>query len=200
MRSGIILAGGRSMRFGGGEKSLRPVNGRPMICHVREAILPLVDEIVVSVRDEEQRNRVFPYLLDGNNAFAYDRFHDVGPLAGVLESLKAARGEYVVIVACDMPFVSTRAIELLFLRAQGHDAAVPRGPDDFLEPLHAVYRREPMIRAVEESLRRGEHRIASPLRHLKDVVYVPYDEIRAIDPELKTFRNINRAEDMPPSS
>jgi molybdopterin-guanine dinucleotide biosynthesis protein A len=65
MRSGIILAGGRSTRFGGGEKSLKPVNGQPMICHVREAIKPLVDEIIVSVRDEVQRNRVFPYLLDG---------------------------------------------------------------------------------------------------------------------------------------
>ena len=56
-----------------------------------------------------------------------------------------------------------------------------------------------MIRAVEESLRRDEHRISAPLRHLKDVVYVPFDEIKAVDPELKTFRNINRAEDMPSS-
>jgi molybdopterin-guanine dinucleotide biosynthesis protein A len=197
MRSGIILAGGRSTRFGGGEKSLKPVNGQPMICHVREAIKPLVDEIIVSVRGEEQRNRVFPYLLDGNNAFVYDELSDIGPLAGMLPSLKAARGEYVVVVACDMPLVNTRAIELLFEKAKGHDAAVPIGDDGFLEPLHAVYRREPMIRAVEESIKKGERRIASPLNHLKDVVYVPVDQIRKVDPELKTFLNVNRAEDLP---
>lgn len=200
MRSGIILAGGRSTRFGGGEKSLRAVDGKPMICRVREALLPVVDELVISVRDERQRDLVFPFLSEGNNAFAYDRLYDIGPLAGVLESLKAARGEYVVIVACDMPFVNSAAIDFLFAKAQGHDAAVPLGPGDFLEPLHAVYRREPMIRAVEESIRGDERRISAPLRHLKDVVYVPFDEIRAVDPELKTFRNINRAEDMPPSS
>jgi molybdopterin-guanine dinucleotide biosynthesis protein A len=200
MRSGIILAGGRSTRFGGGEKSLRAVDGKPMICRVREALLPVVDELVVSVRDERQRDLVFPFLSEGNHAFAYDRLRDIGPLAGVLESLKVARGEYVFIAACDMPFINSRAIELLFEKARGHDAAVPLGPSDFLEPLHAVYRREPMIRAVEESLRLGEQRIASPLRHLKDVVYVPFDDVRAVDPELKTFRNINRAEDMPPSS
>ncbi|HEY3272465.1 MAG TPA: molybdenum cofactor guanylyltransferase [Methanocella sp.] len=200
MRSGIILAGGRSTRFGGGEKSLRAVDGKPMICRVREALLPEVDELVVSVRDERQRDLVFPFLSEGNHTFAYDRLRDIGPLAGVLESLKAARGEYVFIAACDMPFINSRAIDFLFEKARGHDAAVPVGPNDFLEPLHAVYRRESMIKAVEESLRLGEHRIASPLRHLKDVVYVPFEEIKAVDPELKTFRNINRAEDMPNSS
>jgi molybdopterin-guanine dinucleotide biosynthesis protein A len=199
MRSGIILAGGRSTRFGGGEKSLRAVEGKPMICRVREAVLPVVDELVVSVRDEQQHGRVFPFLIGGSQTIAYDRLRDIGPLAGVLESLKAAKGEYVFIAACDMPFISTKAIAFLFEKAKGHDAAVPKGPGDYLEPLHAVYRREPMIRAVEESLAAGEHRIASPLKHLKDVVYVPYDEFKKIDPELKTFRNINRAEDMPSS-
>jgi molybdenum cofactor guanylyltransferase len=200
MRSGIILAGGRSTRFGGGEKSLRAVDGKPMICRVREALLPVVDELIVSVRDECQRDLVFPFLSGGSHTIAYDRLRDIGPLAGVLESLKAARGEYVFIAACDMPFINSKVIDFLFEKARGHDAAVPQGPGDFLEPLHAVYRREPMIRAAEESLARGEHRIASPLKYLKDVVYVPFEEIRAVDPELKTFRNINRAEDMPPSS
>ncbi len=200
MRSGIILAGGRSTRFGGGEKSLRAVEGKPMICRVREALLPVVDELIVSVRDEGQRDLVFPFLSDGTQTFAYDRLRDIGPLAGVREALKAARGEYVFIAACDMPYVNSRVIDLLFEKARGHDAAVPKGPGEFLEPLHAVYRREPMIRAVDESLAAGEHRIASPLRHLKDVVYVSYGEIKAVDPELKTFRNINRAEDMPAST
>jgi len=197
MRSGIILAGGRSTRFGGGEKSLRAVDGKPMICRVREALLPQVDELVVSVRDEGQRDLVFPYLSGDEQTFAYDKLRDIGPLAGVLESLKAARGEYVFIAACDMPYISPGAIAFLFEKARSHDAAVPVGPNDFIEPLHAVYKREPMIRAVEEALGKGERRIASPLKHLKDVVYVPFDEIRAVDPELKTFRNINRAEDMP---
>jgi molybdenum cofactor guanylyltransferase len=197
MRSGIILAGGRSTRFGGGEKSLRAVEGKPMICRVREALQPVVDELVVSVRDERQRDLVYPFLSEDNHAFAYDRLQGIGPLAGVLESLKLARGEYVFIAACDMPFINSQVIDLLFEKARGHDAAVPAGPGDFLEPLHAVYRREPMIRAVKESLDKGEHRIASPLRHLKDVVYVSYDEIRAVDPDLKTFLNINRAEDIP---
>jgi molybdopterin-guanine dinucleotide biosynthesis protein A len=54
-----------------------------------------------------------------------------------------------------------------------------------------------MIRAVEEAVRNGERRIAAPLKYLEDVVYVPLDEIRKVDPELKTFLNVNRAEDLP---
>ena len=198
MRSGIILAGGRSSRFGGGEKSLRAVHGKPMICSVRGALRGVVDEIIVSVRDEEQRDRVFPYLSEDRNVFAYDERPGAGPLAGILAALRAARGEYVAVVACDMPFINARAIDLLFERAAGHDAAVPASPEGFLEPLHAVYRREAMIAAAEQSLREGESRLSSPLKRLRDVVYVPLEDIRRVDPGLETFRNINRAEDLPP--
>jgi molybdopterin-guanine dinucleotide biosynthesis protein A len=177
MRSGIILAGGRSTRFGGGEKSLRPVGGRPMICRVRDALDGVVDELVVSVRDEGQRDLVAP-LVPGLT-FVYDEVRDIGPLA------------------CDMPFLSGKAIGILFERAEGHDAAVPVQENGFLEPLHAVYRREPMLRAVETSMGRNESRISAPLSHLEDVAYVPVEELEKADPGLRTFLNVNRAEDMP---
>ncbi|WP_424358290.1 molybdenum cofactor guanylyltransferase [Methanocella sp. MCL-LM] len=197
MRSGIILAGGRSTRFGGGEKSLREVGGRPMICRVKGSLDDVVDEIIVSVRDEKQRDLVFPYLKK-ITPFVYDEVHDIGPLAGVNACLKAAKGEYVVVVACDMPFISPAVIDYLFKAAEGHNAAVPVRENGFIEPLHAVYRREAMIAAVDEAISQGKRRIASPLDYLKDVVYVPVEKLREIDPDLKTFINVNRAEDMPP--
>jgi len=91
---------------------------------------------------------------------------------------------------------SAPRVRLLFERAAGHDAAVPRHPDGLIEPLHAVYRREPMLRAVRESIAAGESKISSPLQRLKDVVYVPDEAVRAVDPGLETFLNVNRAEDM----
>jgi molybdopterin-guanine dinucleotide biosynthesis protein A len=129
--------------------------------------------------------------------FVYDEIRDIGPLAGVQASLKAARGEYVAIVACDMPFLSGRAIGLLFEKAEGHDAAVPVQKNGFLEPLHAVYRREPMLRAVERSIGRNESRISAPLSHLEDVAFVPVEELEKADPGLRTLLNVNRAEDLP---
>lgn len=195
MRSGIILAGGRSTRFGGGEKSLRQVNGKAMICRVMESLRGVVDEIIISVRDEKQQELVYPIIRDIDN-FVYDESHGMGPLSGVRSGLRKARGDYVIIVACDMPYIKKEAVELLFGLAMGHDAAVPMHEDGFIEPLHAVYKRDAMLDAVEHSFKAGEKRIASPLKYLGDVVYVTDEKIKAVDPALRTFLNINKAEDL----
>jgi molybdopterin-guanine dinucleotide biosynthesis protein A len=194
MRSGIVLAGGRSTRFGGEEKSLKQVRGKRMICRVIDALQGVVDEIVISVRDEGQRGLIYDFIQ--GYRFAYDEKHGIGPLAGIVSCLKLIKGDYVFIAACDMPFINKKAVELLFERAEGHDAAVPQHDNGLIEPLHAVYRRGPMLEAVEASLEAGERRISAPLKHLKDVAYVPVADIKKVDPELDTFLNINRAEDM----
>jgi len=194
MRSGLILAGGRSTRFGGGEKSLRIVGGKRMICRVVDALCPITDELVISVRDERQKDLLYPFISCYD--FVYDEIKDIGPLSGIYAGLQRVKGYYVVVVACDMPLINTAAIELLFKKAKDHDAAVPAHADGFIEPLHAVYRREPMLNAVKQSIDAGESKISAPLKMLKDVVYVPDEDIKKVDPELDTFLNVNRAEDM----
>jgi molybdenum cofactor guanylyltransferase len=194
MRSGIVLAGGRSTRFGGKEKSLEVVEGKRMICRAVDAIRGAVDDVVISVRDERQRDLLSPFLP--GYRFVFDEVEGIGPLAGVYSGLREAKGDYAVVVACDMPFISAAAIELLFRRAEGHDAAVPRHENGLVEPLHAVYRREPMLEAVRESIAAGEGRISDPLRRLRDVVYVPSEEILQVDDSRDTFMNVNRAGDI----
>ncbi|WP_174591534.1 molybdenum cofactor guanylyltransferase [Methanocella conradii] len=194
MRSGLILAGGRSTRFGGEEKSLMLIGGKRMICRVVEALSPVVDEVIISVRDERQRDLLSPFV--SGHEFVFDEIHGIGPLSGVCAGLKRAKGEYVAVVACDMPLINGAAIGLLFDVAEGHDAAVPVHEGGLIEPLHAVYRREAMLDAVKKSIEAGERKISAPLRRLKDVVYVPDDEIRKVDPGLDTFLNVNRAEDV----
>lgn len=101
-----------------------------------------------------------------------------------------------MVVACDMPYVSTAAIELLFHRAEGHDAAVPRHDKGLVEPLHAVYRRASMLDAIAASMNAGESRVSALLHRLNDVVYVPVEEIKRVSPGRNTFMNVNRAVDM----
>lgn len=194
MRSGIVLAGGKSTRFGGEEKSLKIVKGKRMICRVIDAMQGVVDEIVISVRDERQRDLISPFV--NVYPFVFDEVHDIGPLAGIDSCLKKIDGEYVFIAACDMPFINKNAIELLFEKAIGHEAAVPRHENGFIEPLHSVYRRDAALEAVEASMRAGERRIAAPVNRLRDVAYVSDAEMKKADPELETFLNINEAEDM----
>ena len=194
MRSALILAGGSGRRLGCKEKALIPIKGRTILEYNLDLFERLVDEVIISVRDDEQKCVLVQYT--GERTIIADHYTDVGPLAGILEGLKEAEGEYVFITACDMPFLNLEVIEMLFQRAIGHDAAIPVWENKMLEPLHAVYRTSPMVIETEKALKNGDKIALAPVFNMKDVVYVDMEDVRAIDPGLRTFININTQEDM----
>src|SRR5581483_6661289 len=63
------------------------------------------------------------------------------------------------------------------------------------EPMHAVYRRQPCLRAVEAALKRGERRMIAFHGDVR-VRYVDEPELRRIDPELRAFFNVNTPADL----
>ncbi len=191
--SALILAGGRGSRLGYREKALMDINGKPLLAFVIESLKKVVDNIIISVRDRAQGELLesrFPGF-----AFAYDMHKNTGPLAGILSGLLACRDEFCFIAACDMPFINDKVVRMLFLKSEFHDAAIPRWDDGFLEPLHAVYRCKSMIRETKKAVDAGETIILAPVSRLK-VHCVGIDEIKKLDPDLKTFMNINTPEDM----
>ncbi len=192
----LILAGGMGSRMGYREKALIDVNGRPLIMFVIEALEKVVDRIIISVRDREQGD-----LFKSGNPdlqgypYAYDACRGRGPLAGILSGLLACEEEYCFIAACDMPFINPNVVELLFRKSDGFEAAIPRWEDGSLEPLHAVYRCDPMIRETRKAFENDETIILAPIYRLK-VNYVRIGEIKKIDNDLKTFMNVNTSEDI----
>ena len=194
IRSAVILAGGRGKRMGNVEKALIPIKDMTLIEHIIEVLDPLVDEIVVSARDEEQA-RVLEPLVGGRDVVVDGR-QGVGPLAGILAGLEAAAGEYTFVTACDMPYLNAQVVEYLFGRALGHDAAVPVGDEGVYEPLHAVYRTAPMLLETGLALEDGERFILAPVFKLGKVEDVGMDEIREFDSDLQSFVNINTPEDV----
>jgi molybdopterin-guanine dinucleotide biosynthesis protein A len=191
--SALILAGGRGSRLGYREKALTDINGKPLISFVIEALEKVAGNIVISVRDKAQGELLEPYLHCCR--FAYDAHENIGPIAGILSGLEACKDEYCFIAACDMPFINEKVVRMLFMKSKYYDAAIPRWEDGFLEPLHAVYRCKPMIRETEKAIKNGETVILAPIFKLH-VNYVGMDEIKRIDPELRTFMNINTCEDI----
>ncbi|WP_226005822.1 molybdenum cofactor guanylyltransferase [Natrinema salinisoli] len=193
MRTGVVLAGGHSTRFGAEDKAVADLAGTPMIRRVVDRIEPVVDEIVVNCR-EEQVPAIRDALEGGpTTSFAVDPVPDRGPMAGIMTGFRAAAGEYAFVVACDMPFVDPALVEHLFDRAAGHEAAVPRLDDQWFQTTQAVYRTEPMIEACERALERDERRVVEPLFEL-DYVVVDEDEIRD-HAALETFENVNTREE-----
>ena len=193
MVTGVIIAGGRSSRFGGADKAVAELAGTPMIRRVADRLVDVVDELVVNCR-VDQRDAVAA-AIDGYErrvVFAVDEDPDRGPMAGIRTGLRAAGSEYAAVVSCDMPFVDPSFLEYLVDRAGGHDAAVPR-PDEWFQTTQAVYRADAMADACDAALARGESKIVEPLFEL-DYVVVDADEIRRhADPD--TFENLNTREE-----
>jgi molybdopterin-guanine dinucleotide biosynthesis protein A len=101
---GVLLAGGQSRRMGGGDKSLMPLNGTPMLGHAIARLRPQVGALVVNANGDPSRFDAFglPVVADTIEGFA-------GPLAGVLAGMEWAaanrpKARWIVTAACDTPF------------------------------------------------------------------------------------------------
>ena len=193
MRSTVIVAGGRSTRFGDADKAVADLAGTAMIRRVADRVAPVVDEVVVNCR-RDQRAAIREAFEDFELpvSFALDPEPDLGPTAGIAAGLDAAEAEYGLVVACDMPFVDPSFASHLFDRAAGHDAAVPR-PDEWFQTTQAVYRADTMAPACEAALDGEDRRIIVALSDL-DYVVVDREEIEE-HASMETFENVNtRAE------
>jgi molybdopterin-guanine dinucleotide biosynthesis protein A len=119
---GVILAGGRATRMGGGDKCLLPLAGRPILAHVIERLGPQVDALALNANGDPARFAAFglPVLPDGVPDFA-------GPLAGVLAGLDWAAefgAEAIVTAAGDTPFFPPHLAVALRSAAHAADAGL----------------------------------------------------------------------------
>lgn len=198
LRSAIVLAGGKGKRMGMIEKALLEFEGKTILERLLESLFPVVDEVILSIRDRTQEQKFKPLLEklpSSEIRFCFDNLKDAGPLEGIRAGLLESRSEYSFACAGDMPFVNSRVVDLLFEKADGHDAALPRWEDGKFEPLHAVYSKK-MIPEIEKTFEKGKRSVLTPVFEMQDVVFVEVSEIRKIDPSLRTFANINTAEDL----
>lgn len=198
LRSAIILAGGKGRRMGIVEKALLEFEGKTILERLLESLFRVVDEVILSVRDKSQKEKLIPVLEKfpaREIRFCFDTLKDAGPLEGIRAGLLESRSEYSFVCAGDMPFVNSGVVDLLFEKAAGRDAALPRWDDRMFEPLHAVYSRR-LLPEIEKAFERGKHSVLAPVFEMRDVVFVEVSEIRELDPELRTFVNINTVEDL----
>lgn len=122
---GLLLAGGLARRMGGGDKSLVPLAGRPLLAWVVERARPQVDVLVLNANGDPGRFAAFglPVIADSVPGFA-------GPLAGVLAGLEWAASNapdvrWVASIATDTPFFPVDLVARLREAAecQGADIA-----------------------------------------------------------------------------
>ena len=199
-----ILAGGRATRFGGADKASLRIGGRRIIDRQLEAIAavrPRIEDVRIVAGDAARYAhlgvRVVPDTIAG-----------AGPLGGLYTALVDAAHARVLVLACDLPFVTTALVERLAIdsRADEIDAVVPRSGRG-LEPLCAIYRSR-CAAAARACLDRGELKLTAFLaalrvrefdacgpedeRTLFENVNTPHDYARArglVEPDEKPFED-----------
>ncbi|WNR44230.1 molybdenum cofactor guanylyltransferase [Paenibacillus roseipurpureus] len=161
MLSGVILAGGTNRRMHGERMALLPFGGKPMIARQLDRMQGICEELIVVTPDPK------PYLhiVHRSVRIITDFYEGHGPLGGMHAALSLAKHSSVWIVGCDMPFISSKAAELLLERKRdGLEAVVPMIAGE-IYPLHGIYDRVCAPHIVP-LLHQGETQLSSLLKHV----------------------------------
>lgn len=136
--TGCVLAGGRGARFGGQDKGLLELAGRPLTAHVLDRLRPQVDDLVISVN----RN-VAAYGALAGRTVADTHGDYAGPLAGIAAALHAAATPLVMVVPCDSPFIPRDLVFRLQVAMREQAAAIATvRTGGWLQPIFGLLSRE----------------------------------------------------------
>jgi molybdopterin-guanine dinucleotide biosynthesis protein A len=185
--AGAIIAGGPASRLGGVTKAFLSVGGRTIAERQLTLLRAAFGRVLVVANDPA------PWAPLGVEVVP-DQVAKAGPLGGIQTALAAAHDcDAVVCVAGDLPFVAPALIAALRDRAPGADAVAPRAAGG-IEPLCARYARS-VLPAVEARVRAGELAVHAMLAALA-VGWIEGAELAALDPDGRSFFNINTPEDL----
>ena len=174
----------------GEDKALKTFLGRPLIQRVVERLTSIADEIIVTT------NHPNNYRFLNLRLFS-DIKPDRGALGGLYTAIASATHPTVAVVACDMPFASATLIETmsrLLVDAEREADVVIAKSEEGYEPLHAVYRRDTCLPAIESAIAADQWKVIAWFPQVK-VRVLTSDEIKLSDPEGLAFWNVNTPEE-----
>lgn len=187
MLSVIIQAGGQSSRMGE-DKALKPFLGKPLIQRVTDRLSPIADELLVTT----DRPADYAFL---NQRLIADLKPGRGALGGLYTAIASASHPFVAVVACDMPFASKSFFESAHrLIVQKEADVVIAKTEAGYEPLHALYRREACLPAIEAAIEADQWKVVSWLPNVNTRILSPA-ELKLFDPTGLCFWNVNTPEE-----
>ena len=181
----FILAGGRSTRMGA-DKAFVLLQGRPLLAGAIE----LAGAVTADVRIVGSAEKFASF-----GPVVEDVFRDSGPLGGIHAALRNSSTDLNLILAVDLPFVSSAFLKYLVARARQSAAVVTvaRASGGW-QPLCAVYRRE-FADAAEKALRAGQFKIDALFDSVTTQV-ITETELEEAGFSVTIFRNLNTREEL----
>jgi len=180
----ILLAGGKSSRMGA-NKAFLHFSGQSLLDRALGVLKQACGSVTI-VGD--------PSAFADFGPVVADVFPDCGPLGGIHAGLSASSAEFNVVLAVDMPFVTSELINFLLVAAEDSDAVVtvPRTRTGF-QPLCAVYRRQ-FARTAERALLEGRYRVDAAFANLP-LRIVNEGDLAGAGFSESNFFNVNNPED-----
>lgn len=190
----VILAGGVSSRFGQ-DKGLLSLTGKPLVRHVLDRIGKIANEKIVVVSSQSQAE-IYEKVLKSEARVYVDKEKLQGPVVGALTGFENTECEYSLLLPCDTPFISRDVLSLMLELCVNKNAAIPRWPNCYIEPLQAAYAIESALETARELLKESKTDMQLMVNRLRNVRYVSTLVLQQLDPELNTFFNINTPLDL----
>jgi molybdopterin-guanine dinucleotide biosynthesis protein A len=171
----------------GQSKAWLPFGPERMLQRVVRLVREVVDSVVVVAAPGPPLPDSLPIVRDS--------VAGRGPLQGLAAGLAALDDsvELVYATATDVPFLQPAWIGRLRELIGTHDLAIPY-IEGYHHPLAALYRRATVLPAVEALLAEDRLRPVFLMESVRTRI-VTIDEVRAVDPDLRTLRNLNSPED-----
>lgn len=180
MVTGVVLAGGLSTRMGA-NKAFMEVQGERIIDRTVRVLKDVFSEVILVTNDTL-------LYLDLDCILVTDVLPNKGPIMGIYTALLFASGEYIFVVACDMPFLNADFIRFMVEKREGFDVVVPSTADG-LHPLHALYSKR-CAKHIGSQIMKDKLKVSAFYKGLRKRI-ITEDEIRAFGDPFFLLKNIN---------
>jgi molybdopterin-guanine dinucleotide biosynthesis protein A len=185
--TGVLLAGGKSLRMGQDKRYLI-VGEQTLLERGLGVLRSMFHEILVVIAQDSP-----PLKIDAR--VVRDLVPDCGSLGGIYTGLTQATTPYIFAVACDMPFLNQAVIAQFTDRRDTADIVMARLAAR-LHPMHALYSKK-CLPAMEQMIAARQLKIQGLLSHLSlRVQYITEADLLSIDPSWRSFHNVNTPADL----
>ncbi len=184
--TGFVLAGGKSSRMGADKFALE-IGGETFLERAVNALKPVCESVKIVLNRQQ--------TIETEQPIVRDIYATRGAPGGIHAALKNCETKFAVILAVDLPFVTTAALGNLIniaLASNKYIAFVPRQPDGRAQPLCAVYRAKYCLPTLEKLITEND---SASVRDFLDLIFPKYIEADRLSADENLLFNVNSPAD-----
>jgi len=170
--SGLILAGGEGRRMAGRDKGLITLADKPLVEYTIECMRPLVDDLSLSCNRNRELYQGYQLPCLSDEPTEQESKSYQGPMAGLASGLKHAQQEWLLVMPCDTPLMTTEVMSQLLISLENKDPQQEVQAIIFahqgLQPLHGLYHCS-MLPIFEQCLAENKNALQRLLRSMPSV-------------------------------